>query len=313
MFNPTWLTRGKAATDSLAATAQFNTPEIKLLPNDLKPPMSQQFTAGLRQLLGTWAVEAAYTGVRSKNTPTFYFANQNFTCPTRAFGAPNCFQNNHIPGFGTVLFLDNKGKTWYDALAVKVDRTYRLSRPGFGWGYGLAYTFAKRETEGFNDNFSFPSPVDYPRNPRNDERHRVVQNFIVDVPYLFGIQVSGLVTLGSGVRYDRGDRFQCIDDTQVPPQCTIRTFAPGAGIPPQHTFLGFGHWAYRNVDLHIRKDFFNLSSNRVGITADLFNVFNYQNLGGYSNEFNPTSSNFAKPSTVITDPRRFQIGAEYDF
>ena len=311
VFNPAWLTRGKAATDSLAQTAQFNTPEVKLLPNDLKPPMSQQFTAGVRQLIGSWAIEAAYTGVRSKNTPTFYWANSNFVCPTRSFGTPGCFQSNSIPGFGTILFLDTKGKTWYDALAVKVDRTYRLSQPGFGWGYGLAYTFAKRQTEGFNDNFSFPNPVDYPKQPRNDERHRVVQNFVVDVPYLFGIQVSGLVTLGSGIRYDRGDRFQCINDSSG--NCTIKAFYPGAGIPEQHSFLGLGHWGFRNVDLHVRKDFFNLSSNRVGVTADLFNIFNYQNLGGYNNAFLPTDANFAKATTSISDPRRFQLGAEYDF
>lgn len=311
VFDPSFLTRGKEATDSLARTAQFNTPEIKLLPNDLKPPMSQQFTAGVRQLVGSWALEAAYTGVRSKNTPSFYWANSNFVCPTRSFGTPGCFQSNSIPGFGTVLFLDNKGKTWYDALAMKADRPYQLVRDGFGWGAGVAYTFGKRETEGYNDNFSFPNAVDYPRAPRNDERHRIVSNFIVDVPYAWGIQMSGLITLGSGVRYDRGDRFACINDTNN--QCTIKAYYPGAGVPEQHSFLGLGHWGYRNVDLHLRKDFVQLAGNRVGVTLDAFNVFNYQNLGGYNNAFNPSDSNFGRASNTISDPRRFQLGAEYDF
>lgn len=210
-----------------------------------------------------------------------------------------------------MLFLDNKGKTWYDALAMKADRPYAQLRPGFGWGAGVAYTFAKRETAGYNDNFSFPNPIDYPRAPRNDERHRIVSNFVVDVPYAFGIQASGLITLGSGIRYDRGDRFACINDSSG--QCTIRAFYPGAGIPTQHSFLGLGHWAYRNIDLHLRKDFLQLGGNRVGVTFDAFNVFNWQNLGGYQNAFVPSDPNFGRATNTISDPRRFQLGAEYDF
>ena len=320
LFDPSFLTRGKGATDSLSRTAQFNTPEIKLLPNDLRPPMSRQFTAGIRQLVWDWALEAAYTGVRSTNTPTFYFANLNFTCPTRSFGTPGCFQGNNIPGFGTVLFLDNKGKTWYDALAAKADHPYKLIRPGLGYSVGVAYTLAKRQTEGFNDNFSFPNPADYPKQVRNEERQRIVTNFVVDLPYLFGVQVGGLITLGSGVRYDRGDRFGCRNDTTVtPPKCTIRTFEPGSGIPEQHSFFGLGKFGYRNVDLHLRKDFFKFSRNRVGITGDLYNVFNYQNLGGYTADYNTLDSsgkpnfNFARPTGVVSDPRRFQLGAEFDF
>jgi Carboxypeptidase regulatory-like domain/TonB-dependent Receptor Plug Domain/TonB dependent receptor len=312
-FDPSFLARGKAATDSLARLAQFNTPEIKLLPNDLKPPMSQQFTAGVREVLGSYSVEAAYTGVRSRNTPTFYFANQNFTCPTRSFSTPDCFQQTNVPGFGTILLLDNAGKTWYDALAVKVDRAYRQSRPGFGYGGGIAYTFAKRETEGFNDNFSFPNPVDYPRQARNDERHRVVTNFIVDVPYAFGIQLSGLVTLGSGLRYDVGDRFGCTRTVDtIAATCTVRNFQPGGGQPKGGSFLGLGNIAYRNVDLHLRKDFFKLSRNRVGVTADLYNALNHQNLGGYSSDL-AGRPNYGRPTVTISDPRRLQIGAEFDF
>ena len=154
-----------------------------------------------------------------------------------------------------------------------------MIRPGLGYGAGIAYTFAKRETEGFNDNFSFPNPADYPKQVRNDERHRIVSNFVLDLPYLFGVQVGGLLTLGTGVRYDRGDRFGCRADPAGPAgNCTINTFDPGAGTPEQHSFLGLGHFGYRNLDLHLKKDFFAISRNRVGVTADLFNVFNFQNL-----------------------------------
>lgn len=288
-FDPKYLTQGKPALDALIASRQANTAEVKLLPNDLRPPMSQQFTAGVRQLLGEFAIEAAYTGVRSKHTPTFYWANQNFVCPQRSFSVPDCFQNRQIPGFGTILFLEDKGKTWYDALAVKVDRTYRKI-DDFGWGAGLAYTLAKRQTEGFNDDFSQFNSVDFPKQVRNDERHRVVSNFIVDVPYLYGIQFSGLMTFASGTYYDLGGRFD-------------QNFVAGGGKAD----------GYKNVDLRLRKDFLRLDNNRVGITVDLFNAFNNQNLGCYNNTPNTSDPNFGKAGCVISDPRRFQLGTEVSF
>lgn len=288
-WDPIYLSQGKTALEALIASRAANTAEVKLLPNDLRPPMSQQFTAGIRHLISTFAIEAAYTGVRSKNTPTFYWANQNFVCPQRSFSVANCFQSRQIPGFGTILMLDDRGKTWYDALAVKVDRTYR--RVGnFGWGAGLAYTLAKRQTEGFNDDFSFPNPVDYPKQVRNDERHRIVSNFIVDVPYLYGIQFSGLLTYGSGLRYDLGGRFD-------------QNFVDGGGEAG----------SYRMVDLRLRKDFLRLRGKRVGITVDLFNAFNHQNLGCYNNTPNTADPNFGKAGCVISDPRRLQIGTEASF
>ena len=288
-WDPIYLSQGKTALEALIATRAANTAEVKLLPNDLRPPMSQQFTAGIRHLIRTFAIEAAYTGVRSKNTPTFYWANQNFVCPQRSFSVANCFQNRQIPGFGTILMLDDRGKTWYDALAVKVDRTYRRAG-NFGWGAGLAYTLAKRQTEGFNDDFSFPNPVDYPKQVRNDERHRIVSNFIVDVPYLYGIQFSGLMTYGSGLRYDLGGRFD-------------QNFVDGGGEAG----------SYRMVDLRLRKDFLRLRDKRVGITVDLFNAFNHQNLGCYNNTPVTTDPNFGKAGCVISDPRRLQIGTEASF
>jgi hypothetical protein len=295
-WDPKYL-QGKPALDALISGLAANTAEVKLLPNDLRPPMSQQFTAGVRQLLGEFAIEAAYTGVRSKHTPTFYFANMNFTCTPRTFA---CFTENRIPGFGTILLLDDKGKTWYDALAVKVDRSYRKV-DNFGWGAGLAYTLAKRQTEGFNDDFSFPNPADYPKQVRNDERHHIVANWILDVPYLYGIQFSGLTTLGTGTRYDRGDRF------------APSGLLAGAGEPEKFSFILPHAFAYRVVDLRLRKDFFNLRQNRIGITVDAFNVFNFQNLGCYNSTADEKDANFGKANCVVSDPRRLQVGTEVNF
>jgi hypothetical protein len=277
---------GLPALDSLRiANPQAGTPEVKLIPNDLRPPRSNQYSVGVRRLFGTIAVDAAYTGIQSSNVFTFYWANANFTCPERSFSVPGCFHQRNVPGTAVVLLATNAGKTWYNAVQVKVDRAYRFGREGgIGWGAGLAYTYAKRQTEGFNDDFSFPNPTDYPKQVRNDERHRMVMNWIMDIPPAFGIQFSGLLTLGSGLRYDSGDRFGGPGNP----------FKPGGIDPPM----------YKNLDIRLFKDFPTGRGTRLGVTAEVFNVFNWWS---YSYNNNGTISG------PVNDPRRFQIGAELGF
>jgi hypothetical protein len=61
---------------------------------------------------------------------------------------------------------------------------------------------------------------------------------------------------------------------------------------------------YKIVDLRLRKDFPAGNGMRVGVTADLFNAFNWSS---YS------YSNSGGIGGIALDPRRFQIGAEYTF
>jgi hypothetical protein len=181
---------------------------------------------------------------------------------------------------------------------------------GISWGGGLVYTYAQRSIAGV-DNLNdisgsfpgaFPNTIGIKKhtdNGGNDERHRLVANWITDVPYLFGIQFSGLLTLGSGARLDIGTppRFGGKPDT---------TYFRGAFVPQQYNFFVLGGWAYRRMDVKLRKDFPPIGGTQVGISLDVFNVFNFQNLGCYD-----TGS--GKANCVVSDPRRVQIGAEYRF
>ena len=297
VWDPAYL--GDTPAEILAALGpNANAREVKLLPNDLRPPLAQQFSFGVRQLFGSWAVSASYNGARTNHVFTFSWANIDFPC-----GNGSCFTAHTIPGFSNILVASTSGKAWYDALQVRVDRPYRRSSPRFGWGAGLAYTYAKRQTQGFNDDFSFPNTSFYPKQPRNDERSHVVANWILDLPYAFGIQFSGLITLGSGTKSDIGDFFGAPGNP--PPQL-------GGFSPPKSSFIVPKAWAFRNVDVRFRKDFPQISGTTLGLTVDIFNVFNYQNFGCF-NTFNPTDVNFGKASCTVSDPRRLQIGGEYSF
>jgi hypothetical protein len=138
----------------------------------------------------------------------------------------------------------------------------------------------------------------------------VVANWVVNIPQLAGIQFSGLVTLGSGARQDVGThpRFGGVPDS---------TYFPAAFQPPQRNFLIFGGWAYRRVDMRLRKDFPEIHGTSIGVTVDVFNVLNSMNFTNYPFAIPTPNPNHTflvgQPTDVLSDPRRVQIGVEYNF
>ena len=74
-----------------------------------------------------------------------------------------------------------------------------------------------------------------------------------------------------------------------------------------------GTFPYQNLNLRDRKDFLNLGrAKRFGVTLDVFNVLNHDNLGCYDTG-DKKSKTFGNANCVVTDARRLQLGAQYDF
>jgi len=208
-WNNSYLTADTSVISSLArSTGQ---PEAFLLDNKMKPPKSTQFSLGVRRVIGSMVAQVSYQGQRGTDLFTYNWANFGLDTAGRCCTSFNIGAH----GFRNIIYSTNEGKTWYDALAFQLDRPYRRPPGGIGWGGGVVYTYAKRSLAGvdnLNDITSsfpgaFPNTKGIPKhadNGGNDERHHVVLNWIADVPYLAGIQFSGLMTLGSGARLDVG-------------------------------------------------------------------------------------------------------------
>jgi outer membrane receptor protein involved in Fe transport len=297
-WNDSYLTADRGVLDALVGT--FGRPEAWLLSKDVKIPQSTHFSAGVRQVLGDFAVSATYAGVRGKDYLTLNWANfglnANGTCCTSFDVGAH--------GFSNFIYSTNDAKTWYDALQLQADRPYqRRDSSSIGWAAGLAYTYAVRSLEGVDalgDLFAFPNTLNIPKHPANDEKHRLVANWILDVPYVWGVQFSGLATLGGKFRKDVG--------------CNARFCSPtGANQYERGGFTAPGTFPYRNVDLRLRKDFPRFGGQRtaLGVTLDVFNALNRANFTDYDTG-DPTSTNFGNP-TAVTDGRRFQIGAEINW
>ncbi|PYP61373.1 MAG: hypothetical protein DMD26_17645, partial [Gemmatimonadetes bacterium] len=173
-----------------------------------------------------------------------------------------------------------------------------------GWGAGLSGSYGTRDLKGadnLGDDIDFPTSKSIPRHPSNDEKYRFVGNWITDLPYAFGIQFSGLVTLGGKYKQDVG--------------CLNRFCPLGAANPYERGgFTVPGTFPYQTVDVRFRKDFPNLGQRHLsyGVTLDIFNALNHTNLGDYQTG-SRTATNFGQANGVVTDARRYQLGLEVNW
>jgi outer membrane receptor for ferrienterochelin and colicin len=293
-FNPAYLTADRTQLNALVS--QFGLRELWLMDNEYKVPKTTQWSLGVRQLLGDFVGAVTYASQRGTDQFTWQVAagglNSNGTCCNFPF-------NWGAHGIASVIYSSSDVRTWYDAVSLQLDRPYkRPSLDAFGWGAGLTYTFATRYLAGEDElgqTFAFPQAFTIKKHAANDEKQRIVANWITDMPWLFGFQWSGLLTLGGKNRIDVGCQRFCPN------------FERGGFTVP-------GTFPYQNLDMRLRKDFptFGRSPAQIGLTLDLFNALNHANLGCY-NTGNPTDQNFGKAGCVVTDARRYQLGAEINF
>ncbi|PYP57096.1 MAG: hypothetical protein DMD40_09105 [Gemmatimonadetes bacterium] len=288
----------RAAVDSGGAALG----EVWLIGNHTKPPRSTQFSLGVRRQLGRYVVSVAYAGVRGVNGLVFNWANFDFnsnnprTC---------CVGASPFHGFNNIVFTTNSVKTWYDALQIQVTRPYQQRTRGIGWGGGMSFSYSTRSMQGIDasdDEFAFPQAYLITKHPINDEKAHLVANWVTDVPYAYGVQFSGLITLGTGPRLDVAGRFN------------PAMYEPGGFTPDHFAFLIPAKiWAFREVDLRLRKTFPSVSGTTMAFTLDLFNAFNFQNLGCYNTNDRTDVANFGLAHCVNSDARRLQVAAEYGF
>jgi outer membrane receptor protein involved in Fe transport len=286
VWDPSYLS--KAGLDEIIASGRSGNPEVFLIDNDTRPPLSDQFSAGIRHQFGQVVASVSYAGARSRNGFTFIFGNRN----------PNgecCFA---IPGFSNVLLSSDAKKAWYDAMFLTLEKPYTSESK---WGAQLTYTLGKAEEIG-GDLFSldYIDVTDYPRHPTaTDERHRIVATGTYELPADF--RVSAFVQLASGVGF------------------TIEDFSRGFGINEKRILLYTGRpdstFAYKSVDLRLDKLFRFAQRQAFELSAQVFNLFNSDNYTGY-NQFIPplpeVNATFGRPTRE--DPkRRLQFGVSYRF
>jgi hypothetical protein len=278
----------KAGLDALVNSGVAPNPEVFLIDNSTRPPMSDQFNAGIRTSLHGVLVTANYAGIRGRNGMTFLFGNRR----------PDGSCCLGIPGFSNILVSSDAKKNWFDALYLTAERPFDSH-----WGFRVNYTLGRAEAIG-GDLFSldYRRVEDYPRHPAaTDERHRVVFTGIVGLPA--DVILSTFTTLASGLGYSIFDNSQ------------------GSGIDQRRILLFAGRppevFNYKSMDLRVEKIFRLVNQQSASIALEGFNIFNATNFGCYDGGIPvlpSVNANFGKPQcTVDNSSRRLQFGVRYTF
>jgi len=294
-FNPAFLT--PAGFQALLASLATNplapgTSELRVIPNDLQTPYTDQFSIGIRQKLGIFQTSLSFNHIIGKDQIGYAPLNRDLHTDANGFFG-------FIPlinGYGFAFAAFNTRETKYDAIFLTIDKPYSKAS---GWGGGIAYTGVLTSKENGNPggngfNFDHPDIAATPFVPNSgNEKHHVVVNWITDLPFDF--RYSGLITYGSGAP------FNVIDATR--------------GFQPAVIRLGFfRHLPYfLQVDMRLQKMFQLGNGREFGISAEVFNLFNRANFGGASNFFCCGTPVHLDPNALAGPPRTFQIGANVRF
>jgi outer membrane receptor protein involved in Fe transport len=297
LFDPSFLT--PAGFEALLASLSTNplapgTSELRVIPNDLKTPYTDQFSIGVRQRLGILRTSLTFNHTIGKDQIGYAPLNRS-AVPNSASGFFDFIPM--INGYGSAVAAFNTRETKYNAIFATLDKPYSKES---GWGLGVAYTFVLDSEENGNPggggfNFDRPNIAATGFVPNAGyEKHRLVINGMVDLP--FDSMLSGLITYGSGAP------FFVIDALE--------------GFQPDKIKLGyFNHLPhFLQVDLRLQK-FFRFGDDReFGISAEVFNLFNRANFGGADGFIccggNP---NFGVPNSLSGPPRTIQFGANVKF
>jgi hypothetical protein len=294
-WNPTYLS--KAGLDAIIASGQAGTPELFLLDNETEPPVSDQWSLGMRHTVGGMVAAITYSGTRTRHLFSWIRGNR------RADGTC-CLP---VQGFSNLFVNDREGRrAWFDGMYFQLDRPFGVG--GSRYGFSVTYTLGRAEQIGGDDfSLDLPTVASYPRYPAGtDERHRLVMTGIVGLPWDF--IASTFITLGSGTPYTITDNTL----GSGPNQQVIRR---NGGRPDQFAFIFPSAWAYRSVDLQVDK-IFRFGPHQISAIVQAFNVFSFDNFSGYQGEI-PTppavNVNFGRPSSLIDPGRRLQFGVRYVF
>ena len=293
VFNPSFLTRDGLL--ALQATAQTGLPELFAVPNNARPPRTDQFSLGVRHRFGEWNASVTGSYIKGVNGYTNLFATRN---PDGSCCNTDSARAN---GFGNVLIGYNGLSTRYKAVFVTLEKPYTKRS---GWGFNAAYTLSKGEQNG-NDLFSLdkPTPQEYGYRPRpGDERHKLVLSGMVDLPA--GFRVSTLSQFGSGAAYQIFDARQGfnIGQTRI-----ISAYPQGSCLA---TLL-----PYCEINFTVENNIKVSHGASINLAVDFLNVFNNKNFSGFNGFVGPGDS--IQEQTVgyssLTLPRRIQLRAGFRF
>lgn len=275
-----------------AGQGELGTTNLTLMKTRMETPQSRQFSIGVGHTFSPrFSMNVDYVDRRTSHVYVSRSLNPFI---------PSQDQRRLTQNFGNITAYDDIGDTKFQSIVTDLlydDDRYRLRA-----AYTLAWYRAEFEGLGGFTDLSF-----FDMQPTSgDERHRLVLSGVAQLPY--GIRASGIGTFASPTPFgvtigeDLNDNGSFGDDWPN-------------GKRVQRPDGAWENW-YRTVDLRLAKDFRAPGGTTATVSAEVFNVFDWDNWTGFFGRMRDAEGssidNFGEPSGVYA-PRQAQIGVRFGF
>jgi outer membrane receptor protein involved in Fe transport len=326
---------------SMPTTGRRN-PSIFFFDHNYGLPLTFQGSLGIEyEVLPNTTVGVSYLSVRgehlSRTRDINFFPAVPIPVNLPGLGARTLlrYPGRPMTDFVRVSVFDNGADSFYNGFTLALRRRF-TSR----YQVGLSYTYSKTidTVPEFTSVVPF-NPIDEPKNPQygltpntdrgpsvNDQRHRVVTNFLWDLDYFHdlsnpvlryligGWQFSGIITAQTGQPYSNGVSGDPNNDSNG---ATDRV--PGDG---RNTNYGptIANWdlriaksmpIYERLKFQLALDAFNAFNQVPFLAGDLQNTLYSFSAG--TRTFSGPVSNFRTPSRQTLDNRILQVSAKIVF
>jgi hypothetical protein len=276
-----------------------STPNLVLVKNKMEAPENRQLSLGVgHQFTPDFSINADY--VHQDVRHLYLRLNANYrqgATGTRVLTA----------NYGDIVLWDDFGRAKFDALVFST--SYRRERMLTNLSYTLGYYKADYDAV-TAPAYAFRSSYNM-QSISGDERHRVVLSEIANLPW--GFELSGIATvasprpfaafLGQDVNVDNDFADDFLPDGDPAGKRTVR---------PSNDWK---NW-YRNVDLRVAKSLFTTQGTTLRLTAEIFNVFNTDNIATFSGRQRDAAGNALTTygqSNSAFGSRRGQVGLRAEF
>jgi Carboxypeptidase regulatory-like domain len=299
-----------ALRQQVIAGPDTSRPNIILVKNKMETPENRQMSIGVgHQFSDDLAVNADY--VHQDVRHLYLRLNANYR---QGANQPRVLTQR----FGDIVLWDDFGRAKFDALMLSVN--YRRAQ----FLTNLAYTlgFYKADYDAVTaPMYAYRSSYNMQRTA-GDERHRIVLSEVADFAKWGGFQIAAIVTLASprpfgafiGTDYNL-DNDQTDDFFPDSLDAPTGPYGPPNGMRTIHPGNDWKFW-YRNVDLRVAKSLFTAQGTTVRLTAEVFNVFDTDNIAAFDNRARTGTGvkrpTFRAPSQAFS-ARRAQFGARLEF
>jgi outer membrane receptor for ferrienterochelin and colicin len=267
---------------------------IILVKDKMNTPENHQFSVGIgHQFTDAIGINLDYIYQDVRNL--YVRLNPNYVDATTG-------ERALTPNYGDIILWDDFGRARLSALVASL--TWQTPRVRANFAYTLG--FYKADFDGVTAP-AFPFRSSYSMQPiSGDERHRFVVSEVAQLPYDF--ELSSIITIASPHPFNvtvgqdlNGDLFFGDDFPNGD-----RTMRPSNA---------WKNW-YRTVDIRVGKQLFETRGTRVSATAEVFNLFNWDNIVSYNGrQFDATGNPIASfgAANNYYAARQGQLGVRVEF